>query len=675
MFDQRTVAFVLVATLVGSAVGAGAVTLVQEPHAPTTNDVSEPPNQLLPPSDQLDTDNETAVSALASAAVEQFDSEAAFRRYVQRNRQGSTAAFLVEGGRTVTTATEGRDSASSGEDVGDGGANDRVSGTNVQERGIDEPDVLKTNGQVVFYAGGRSHDRRPAADTALVDISDAANPSMIGRVPVAGQLLLVDDVLVVWNDDAIYGFDVSTPEQPERLWRKQLNASVVTARLLDGRIYLVTSTGIDPSDPCPIAPFGRDGPTVDCTDVYHPTRPTNAEVTYTTSVIAPRAGDVTDSLSVVGAKHHRATYVSENAVYLTYTRRISEFTLQSTFLLTNQTDVLDDHVLERIRTLRTMNISHQAKVTELRVVLRRWYRGLSEDRRRAVRQSIQEDFRAYLNDHRRRLVRTGIVKIGVNGGLSVAATGEVPGVPLNQFSMDEHDDRLRIATTVGGTLGGRSSNDLYVLNESLGIIGAETGMADNQRIFSVRFVGNRAYLVTFRRVDPFHVVDLSDPADPTELGNVELPGFSRYLHPIGEDRVLGIGREEGHVKAVVFDVSDPSNPVVEDDLILDDRWSAIARTHHAFLHDERHGVFFLPGSRGGYVIDYTDGDLTVKKRVETVGRATRAMYHDDYLYVFDETGMVVVDETNWTTVDRTDFHGSPNEPDSHTDRVRPIEGL
>jgi len=528
---------------------------------------------------------------------------------------------------------------------------------------------------VAFYSG--AIDRRggaTAGDTTVVDVSDAGDPAVIGDVPAGGQLLLADDVLVVQNDRALYGYDVSEPDDPQQLWRKELNASVVTARLLDGQVYLVTRSGIDLSDPCPIAPFGADGPAVDCSEVYHPTRPATAEVTYTTSVLDPESGEVRDSVSVVGSRQHQATYVSENAVYLTYSRQASHFELFSTFLLNNKSDVLDDLAERRIRELREMNISQQAKAAELRVILQRWYQRMPEDRREEVRETISEDFRAFLNENRRDLVRTGIVRIDVGDGLSVEATGEVPGYPLNQFSMDESDGRLRIATTVGRQWGGRTSNDLYVLDDDLEIVGSETGMADNERIFSVRFLEDTAYLVTFRRIDPFHVVDLSNPEDPTELGNVELPGFSRYLHPIGENRVLGIGEENGNVKAVIFDVSDPSNPTVEDDLILDERWSAVSQTHHAFLQDERHGVFFLPGSRGGYVIDYTDGDLSVERRVETVGAARRAMYHDDYLYVFDREGMVVVDETDWSTVERLDFD-RPREDDDRDEggipRIRP----
>jgi uncharacterized secreted protein with C-terminal beta-propeller domain len=226
--------------------------------------------------------------------------------------------------------------------------------------------------------------------------------------------------------------------------------------------------------------------------------------------------------------------------------------------------------------------------------------------------------------------------------------------------MDARDGRLRIATTVPGAGDAASVNDVYVLDRDLDVEGAATGMGEGQRVYAARFLDDTAYLVTFRQVDPFHVVDLSDPANPRELGAVKLPGFSEYLHPIGEDRVLGVGREDGRVKAVVFDVSDPANPRVVDSELLDDRWSAVSQSHHAFLQDDRHDVVFVPGSGGGHVFAY-DNDaageaaLALEKRVDVGGPAVRALYVEDALYVFGHGEVGVVDERSWERVGTLDL--------------------
>ena len=212
--------------------------------------------------------------------------------------------------------------------------------------------------------------------------------------------------------------------------------------------------------------------------------------------------------------------------------------------------------------------------------------------------------------------------------------------------MSEHDGEFRIATTVSGAMGTDSENDLYVLDESLSRTGAVQGMGITERIYSVRYVGDQAYVVTFRRIDPFHVVDLSDPQNPTLEGELKLPGFSSYLHPLPGDRVLGIGEEEGKVKLVVFDVSNPENPTIETDTILDAQWSAVADSHHAFLMDRRHGVFFLPAGEEAHVFNYTDG-LEVETTVPTDGRVHRTAYVGDYLYVYGDDSITVVDERSW----------------------------
>jgi uncharacterized secreted protein with C-terminal beta-propeller domain len=190
-----------------------------------------------------------------------------------------------------------------------------------------------------------------------------------------------------------------------------------------------------------------------------------------------------------------------------------------------------------------------------------------------------------------------------------------------------------------------SRTDLYTLDAAtLDRRGSVEGMAPGQEVFAARYVDETAYVVTFRRVDPFHVVDLSDPDDPEELGQVRLPGFSSYLHPVSEDRVLGVGRANGSAKLTLFDVSTPSEPRVVDSLPVDEGWSAVSESHHAFLLDRRHGVAFVPGSEGGHVVDYTDDTLRVERTVETGERPTRARYVDDSLYVFAGQEVVVVDQ-------------------------------
>ena len=123
-------------------------------------------------------------------------------------------------------------------------------------------------------------------------------------------------------------------------------------------------------------------------------------------------------------------------------------------------------------------------------------------------------------------------------------------------------------------------------------------MGLTERVYSARFIQDKGYVVTFRQTDPFYVLDLSDPASPKLAGELKIPGYSSYLHPITKDKIIGIGKEGQNVKVSLFDASDPANPQEVSKYTLSEYWSDILNTHHAFLMDEKHGVFFLPGLFG-----------------------------------------------------------------------------
>ncbi|MCU4973637.1 beta-propeller domain-containing protein [Halobacteria archaeon AArc-m2/3/4] len=655
--NRRLVAVALVALLVGSAIGLAAGGVIDAPTA-TADDPNPDDDGDDPTVSGDDTDDDRDPS------IDRFDSSAAFASYLRD--AGSSTNYLGGGLDQGAVAVDRMDGVAVEEDVameaeesaevgtgtgatsGDGdagstGGPDRYSETNVQEAALDEPDILKTDGRTIYYADRNRYDRH--GDTHVVDASEPTTPSKIAEIPTNGELLLTEDTVVSFARDRLHGYDVSDPSEPEQTWSTGLDGHVETARLADGDLYLVVADRADPGDPCPLEPLGNDGPEVACTDVHYPTEQTDADTVYTTMRVDPATGEVEDRVSFLGSARTTATYVSENAVYLTYADSPSQAELRLEFLLTDGRELLDEDTVERLERLESYDISDRAKRIEIDAILREWRSGFDREERRSVEREFEEAWTSYAEEHMRQFTRTGVVKVDIDGDLAVSAAGSVPGTPLNQWSMDEHDGHLRIATTVRAPAVD-SENDLYVLDGDLETVGEVVGMGVDERIYSVRYEGDTAYVVTFREIDPFHVIDVSDPGNPELQGELKLPGFSTYMHPLGEDRVLGIGEERGNVKAVIFDASDPENPVVEDDAVLDDRWSAVRDSHNAFLIDERHGVFFLPGSDGGHVFAYEDG-LERVTTVETDGPALRAMYLEDYLYVFGEAELVVVDETTW----------------------------
>lgn len=204
---------------------------------------------------------------------------------------------------------------------------------------------------------------------------------------------------------------------------------------------------------------------------------------------------------------------------------------------------------------------------------------------------------------------TEIFKFGLaDGKVQFKAKGSVPGTIINQFSMDSQGSTFRIATTSGeawNTGENTSKNNIYVLNSSMAVQGKLEGLAPGERIYSVRFLGDRAYMVTFRQVDPFYVIDLKNPSAPSVLGYLKIPGFSEYLHPYDSNTIIGFGKEtvqtkngvmtEG-LKIGMFDVSDVQNPVEKHKLILGGAgsWSDVLSNHKALLFSREKNLFALP---------------------------------------------------------------------------------
>ena len=167
--------------------------------------------------------------------------------------------------------------------------------------------------------------------------------------------------------------------------------------------------------------------------------------------------------------------------------------------------------------------------------------------------------------------------------------------------MDEHDGYLRIDTTTGSPWSeqNRSESQLIVMEEqgkSLVQVGQVGGLGKGESLYSVRLLDDVGFAVTFRQIDPFYVIDLSDPVNPEVVGELKIPGFSTYLHPVDENIVLGIGQnadDQGRVlglKVSSFDVSDPSNPVETSTWVLDNANSVAEYDHRAFQMRERLAV-------------------------------------------------------------------------------------
>jgi uncharacterized secreted protein with C-terminal beta-propeller domain len=470
-----------------------------------------------------------------------------------------------------------------------GDARSDFSTTNNQEAGVDEADVVKTDGDLVLTT---------TDGTLRVLDATGREPELVGSLELPDgsnhELLLHGDRLLVlsvadltipvdpqqqrsgWPTDRwvattlLTEVDIADPAHPEAVASKQVDGSYHAARAIDGTARIVVT-----SEP---AYHQLPAPVIIDEDVFDVERPLffeGSEWLPATTTVADD-GDLTRE-PLVGCG---------DVIRATETEVAGASTV--TVLTVDLTEPLDD--------LQPTTVMGTAE-----------YIYASADNLYLAGTAWSDDGAA----------TTEIHQLALDGSAPAhyQSSGAVTGQPLNQFAFSEHDERLRVATTVQGwtELGNQSDSAVTVLERSdevLRQVGRVDGMGQGEEIYAVRFLGDTAYVVTFRQTDPLYTVDLSDPTDPRVVGELKIPGYSAYLHPIGGDQLLGVGQdadENGRVLGLqvsLFDVADPADPVRLQNYTLPHAVSDAEYDHRAFLWWAAEGLAVIPMNgydRGNYV--------------------------------------------------------------------------
>lgn len=478
------------------------------------------------------------------------------------------------------------------------GSGSGVYSTNVQIAGVDEADIVKTDGAYIYQY--RFDSATGGAQIAISTVNGLKLLSTILLPEYAdAQLYLTGNRLVVVQ---------SVPEKEAETLLATLNQPL--ADYVGNRVATDAQSAADQASSDMIVPeYYRVGPG----------RRTN-RIVMTEAVTF----DVSDHTrpKEIGVYRQDGRYVSsrlsKDTLYLVTNKTVSGDILtgidpvyhylpvagaQEKAAVLPSDDIIIPPYLENLNyaVVTALNVSTQAADTK--AVL-----GMA-DQIMMSQNSLYLTATVTSTDSQNRYTRaTGITRFSVAGnGLKYLASGKVAGYIDNQFSLDEHGGNLRIATTAYND-DSKTVNNLYVLNGALQPVGSVENLAEGERIYSVRYVGETAYVVTFRETDPLFVIDLSNPAKPQVKGQLKLPGFSEYLHPIDKNTLLGIGVNtvvtpyggvvQDGLKLTLFDVSNPADPKEKASYLLGNMGSTseVLQNHKALMYYPEQQLIGFPAT-------------------------------------------------------------------------------
>ncbi|MCM1246385.1 MAG: beta-propeller domain-containing protein [Roseburia sp.] len=476
------------------------------------------------------------------------------------------------------------------------GSGAEYSDTDLQVEGVDEGDLVKTDGKFIYVCSDSAF-----GSSIQIYEADGKNTKRVCHLSVdsveVSEMYLHDDTLalvgtnleMVMTEDgsqtetSVLLYNVSDVSNPVLYFQKTQSGNYSNSRMNGKYLYTISTMYVmsaDSSDAKQRYIPSVGGQLVPEEDLYCPTDVSANSYLVFTALDVTEGEDFSDTLSVLGADD--TCYASENNIYIAAP--------SSNYLSYGKTTISKYHYGD--------------------------------------------------------------------GKLDAACETTFQGTILNQFSLDEYKGNLRFVATTYSTRGS-SSNGLYVLDENLKLIGSVDKLAKSESIYSARFLGDTAYFVTYRQTDPVFMVDLTDPSNPVVKDKLKLPGFSTYLHPFGDNLLLGIGSNEtsdgdSQVKLSMFDISSASSVKEKHTKLLSKGTMSIAGMNHKaiLVSAEQNLIGFCT-----IKYDYDTGDETTKYQIYSYDSkkgfekiaalspnglnidSARGLYIGDYLYLADGDGL------------------------------------
>ncbi|MFZ2188561.1 MAG: beta-propeller domain-containing protein [Candidatus Moraniibacteriota bacterium] len=549
-----------------------------------------------------------------------------------------------------------------GSSTGIGGVD--YSGTNVQVAGVDEADLVKTDGEYIYSVADKTLFITKANPASMAGVESKiefkSNPQSIylkgNRLVIFGgdQDIMTMDYYRGFKRKSPYSFfkvfDITDRKNPKQIRDLDFEGSYLNSRMIGGYVYFLTSTYTQYYDgEMPVPRILNAGKEIydsknltkchNCPDVYYFDMPYESinMVNVAAVNIDDEKSDVTSQVYLLSGEQN--FYASQNNLYITYTKHLSEYDLfmgMAKDMLFSRLSVKDQERIEKIKAVDGSVLSEREKMSKISVVVERYLASLSDEDEKNVKKELAGEMQKKYTDISKELEKTVIHKIAIDKNkIEYKNFGEVTGAVLNQFSMDEDGGgNFRIATTKSQVFSpfyfsdnlvseeeakianptilpesssqNQSYSNLYVLDANLRVIGGVENLAKGERIYSARFMQNRAYLVTYKQTDPLFVIDLKDARNPRVLGELKVPGFSSYLHPYDETTLIGLGKETEEnssggvitkgLKLSLFDVSDVAKPREIDKYELGSASSdsLALNNHKAFLFSREKNLLVIP---------------------------------------------------------------------------------
>ncbi len=486
---------------------------------------------------------------------------------------------------------------------------DDYSTTNIHVIGVDEADFVKNDAEKIFVINTNGDI---SATNAQLDKHDTL--SFTPDKP--DSLFLYDDKIITISaseDKTRISINESTSPRTA-LHTLQMDTQYKHARMIGDVLYLISESPINSNTTQPTIIDTKSDKILSKADFTFFESTVEHEKLNTVTAIDITNLEANSESFVIGQSD--TIYVSQDSIYYTNSKSTKSLILSNVdfgLIIEHLIDRLDTYHMSEIYRLEQQQQQQQINHTDTDTIKDQMIQYLLNN----VEPDIPTLTAIFDPNASGKKIPFGSIihKISIDQtNIEYSATGKVPGTIPNEFAVDQDKEYLRVATSSSGISGQLQSN-VYVLDESLNIVGLLEGIAPGETLHSTRFSGDWLYLVTFRQVDPFFVVDVSG-TQPKILGELKIPGFSQYLQNYDEDHIVGIGRATttnewggaalGGVKISMFDVTDFENPVETSNITIGDAGTSTLSTveHKAVLIDKKKGLITVPVVFGQKLIFY-----------------------------------------------------------------------